>query len=62
VVGATHPSVHVTTDVIVKVLVWVTGVVTIVEPLVTVLQVTGQISKYSTIMSADLTYQGRWLW
>lgn len=44
VVGTTQPSVQVTTDVTVRVLVWVTGVLMTDEPLVIVVQVTGGIS------------------
>lgn len=39
-VGMTHPSVQVTTEVTVSVLVWVTGVLMTDEPLVIVVQVT----------------------
>lgn len=44
VVGTTQPSVQVATEVTVRVLVWVTGVLMTDEPLVMVVQVTIQIS------------------
>lgn len=61
VVDRAH-SWQVTTEVTVRVLVWVTGVVMIVEPLVIVLQVTIQISICIYIVLSGCTYQGKWSW
>lgn len=60
-VGTTQPPVQVTTEVRVRVLVCVTGVLMTDEPLVIVVQVTSEVSRAVRSFRFS-TYLGKWWW